>query len=147
MTKAKVRDSDIPRKAWQVGATRHASSSAEPFVTVKVPMGAPKEEILRAVEDALHRGAPELPLTAKQRRELSLLASLPEGEIDTSDTPELPGPVWSDAERGRFYRPIKKAVNLRLDADVIAWLRKDGPGYQTRVNQVLRERMLAEGPR
>jgi uncharacterized protein (DUF4415 family) len=35
-------------------------------------------------------------------------------------------------------------VSLRLDADVIAWLKKDGDGYQTRVNQMLREKMLEE---
>jgi uncharacterized protein (DUF4415 family) len=46
--------------------------------------------------------------------------------------------------RGRFYRPIKQAVSVRLDADVIAWLKKDGAGYQTRANKVLRERMLKE---
>ena len=39
---------------------------------------------------------------------------------------------------------MKQAVSLRLDADVIAWLKKDGQGYQTRANRVLRERMLAE---
>lgn len=43
---------------------------------------------------------------------------------------------------GRFYRPVKRAVSLRLDADVIAWLKKDGKGYQTRAKRVLRERML-----
>jgi uncharacterized protein (DUF4415 family) len=37
---------------------------------------------------------------------------------------------------------VKKAVSLRLDADVIAWLKKDGAGYQTRANNILRERML-----
>lgn len=46
--------------------------------------------------------------------------------------------------RGKFYRPVKKAVSLRLDADVIAWLKKDGEGYQTRANRLLRERMLAD---
>ena len=51
---------------------------------------------------------------------------------------------WKDAVRGRFYRPVKKAVSLRLDADVIAWLKKDGEGYQTRANQMLRERMLKD---
>ena len=52
--------------------------------------------------------------------------------------------MWTNAVRGRFYRPVKQAVSLRLDADVLAWLKKDGDGYQTRVNQMLRERMLAE---
>lgn len=45
---------------------------------------------------------------------------------------------------GGFTRPVKKAVSLRLDADVIAWLKKDGQGYQTRANRILRERILGE---
>ena len=39
---------------------------------------------------------------------------------------------------------MKQAVSLRLDVDVIAWLKKDGAGYQTRANQILRERMLKD---
>jgi len=65
-------------------------------------------------------------------------------EIDTSDIPELPESAWKNVVRGRFYRPIKQAVSLRLDADVIAWLKKDGEGYQTRANRMLRERMLKD---
>src|SRR5579863_5967371 len=49
-----------------------------------------------------------------------------------------------DAVRGRFYRPVKRAVSMRLDADVIAWLKKSGKGYQARANRILRERMLDE---
>jgi uncharacterized protein (DUF4415 family) len=75
---------------------------------------------------------------------LAALAALPDDQIDTSDIPELPASVWKDAVRGRFYRPVKRAVSLRLDADVIAWLRRAGKGYQTRANQILRERMLAD---
>jgi uncharacterized protein (DUF4415 family) len=62
----------------------------------------------------------------------------------TSDIPELPASAWKDAVRGKLYRPVKKAVSLRLDADVIAWLKKDGEGYQTRANRLLREKMLAD---
>ena len=40
------------------------------------------------------------------------------------------------------YRPIKKSVNVRLDADVIEWLQSGGRGYQTRMNSILREAML-----
>jgi uncharacterized protein (DUF4415 family) len=43
-----------------------------------------------------------------------------------------------------FYRPLKKPVTLRLDADVLAWFRKDGRRYQTRINQALREMMERE---
>ena len=39
---------------------------------------------------------------------------------------------------------VARAVSLRLDADVIAWLKKDGKGYQSRVNRMLRERMLKD---
>jgi len=67
-----------------------------------------------------------------------------DGEIDTSDIPELPPGAWKDAVRGRFYRPVKQAVSMRLDADVIAWLKKPGKGYQTRANRILRQRMLEE---
>lgn len=36
------------------------------------------------------------------------------------------------AVRGLIYRPIKKTVTMRLDADIIEWLKQDGPGYQTK---------------
>jgi len=80
----------------------------------------------------------------EQKRRLEALAKLPDDQIDTSDAPVLPDAAWKNAVRGRFYRPIKQAVSLRLDADVIAWLKKDGEGYQTRANQMLRERMLKD---
>ena len=88
--------------------------------------------------------APEDALTAKQKRELAAIATLPDDQIDTSDIPELPPSAWKNAVRGRFYRPVKQAVSLRLDSDVVAWLKKPGKGYQTRVNHILRERMLAD---
>jgi len=40
------------------------------------------------------------------------------------------------------YKPIKKTVNVRLDADIIEWLQSTGKGYQTRMNSILREAML-----
>jgi uncharacterized protein (DUF4415 family) len=87
-------------------------------------------------------------LTAKQKRELSALAARSDGQsndrIDTSDIPERPPAAWRDAVRGRFYRPVKQAVSMRLDTDVVAWLKKPGKGYQTRANRILRQRMLDE---
>jgi uncharacterized protein (DUF4415 family) len=86
-------------------------------------------------------------LTTRQKRELAALAALPDDQIDTSDIPELPPSAWKNAVRGRFYRPIKQAVSMRLDADVIAWLKKRGKGYQTRVNSILRQTMRADTKR
>jgi uncharacterized protein (DUF4415 family) len=88
---------------------------------------------------AKHAPAPWL--TAKQKRELADIAALPDDQIDTSDIPELPPSAWKNAVRGTFYRPLKQAVSLRLDADVVAWLKNPGKGYQTRANHILRERM------
>ena len=86
-------------------------------------------------------------LTPKQKRELAALAALPDRQINTSDIPELPLSAWKDAVRGRFYRPVKRAISMRLDADVIAWLKKRGKGYQTRANRILRQQMLADSRR
>ena len=91
-----------------------------------------------------YRREPGDPLTPDQRKNIEELLANPDRKIDTSDIPELTPEFWKNAVRGRFYRPVKEAVSLRLDADVLAWLKKDGPGYQTRANRVLRERMLAE---
>ncbi len=43
-----------------------------------------------------------------------------------------------------FYRPLKKPITLRLDADVLAWFKKDGRKYQTRINTALRKVMERE---
>ena len=48
---------------------------------------------------------------------------------------------WSSAEVGRFYPPAKKPVTIRLDEDVVAWLKSYGRGYQTRANSLLRHAM------
>ena len=83
-------------------------------------------------------------LTARQKRELEKLAAMPESAIDTSDIPASPPGAWKHAIRGKWYRPVKRPVSIRLDTDVLAWLKGKGSGYQTRVNSLLREKMLQE---
>jgi uncharacterized protein (DUF4415 family) len=78
-------------------------------------------------------------LSRKQKKELRALAAKPDREIDLSDIPEIV--EWSGAVVGKFYRPIKKSLTIRVDADVLAWLRSQGKGYQTRINQLLRAAM------
>jgi uncharacterized protein (DUF4415 family) len=48
------------------------------------------------------------------------------------------------SELAGFYRPIKKPITLRLDADVLAWFQRAGRGYQTRINRALRKLMMEE---
>ncbi len=78
-------------------------------------------------------------VSKKQAKELAALASLPDDKIDLTDVPEVLD--WSRGVVGKFYRPIKKPLTIRLDADVLAWLKNQGRGYQTRINKLLRAAM------
>ena len=78
-------------------------------------------------------------VTRKQKKELAAVAALRDAQIDFSDAPEVR--EWSRAVVGKFYRPIKKSLTIRLDADVLAWLKAQGRGYQTRINKLLRAAM------
>ena len=80
------------------------------------------------------------PLTEEQKADLAALEALPDSQIDTSDIPEVVN--WPDVQRSLFYRPVKKQITLRLDADILAWFKRNAPGgrgYQTEINRVLRQ--------
>lgn len=79
-------------------------------------------------------------------RELSAkeLATLPDGEIDYSDIPEL-----SDAffENAKILKPVsKEQITIRFDKDVLDWFKQDGRGYQSRMNSVLRAYVQTQQP-
>ena len=79
-------------------------------------------------------------LTQAQKAELNALAAMSDDQIDTTEMPEVRD--WSGAQRGLFFRPIKKQLTLRIDADLIAWFKNhvaQGQGYQTSINHALRE--------
>lgn len=84
------------------------------------------------------------PMTPARQRKLAQLAKRPDSEIDFSEIPPLKERFWKAAVRNPFYRPVKQQLTVRLDADVVAWLRGQGKGYQTRLNQVLRKAMLKD---
>jgi uncharacterized protein (DUF4415 family) len=89
------------------------------------------------------KGVPEI--TGEQRDDLRKLAVLPEEEIDYSDIP--PVTDFTDFEVGKFYRPVKETVTVRLDSDVLYWLKQGGKGYQSRLNAILRKEMTAQSRR
>lgn len=76
------------------------------------------------------------------RKELAALAARAESEIDFSDLPATQAQDWSGAVRGQFYRPLKQQLTVRIDADVVEWLKGQGKGYQSRLNTILRSAML-----
>lgn len=71
------------------------------------------------------------------------LTKLEDRPIDLSDpdAPEIE--EWMVRERGKFYRPLKQQITLRLDKDVVAWFKARGDKYQTRINDALREYIRA----
>jgi uncharacterized protein (DUF4415 family) len=64
----------------------------------------------------------------KQAREIRELTAMKDQEIDLSDLPEVGD--WSGVVVGKFYRPIKKPLTIRLDADVLAWLKSREKGIR-----------------
>jgi uncharacterized protein (DUF4415 family) len=85
----------------------------------------------------------ELPrLTEERKAELKVLAEKPDSEIDYSDIPQLDDAFWARAVPNPFFKPVKVHASVRIDSDVLAWLKNQGKGYQTRMNTILREAML-----
>lgn len=76
------------------------------------------------------------------KKRLKEIEAIKEEDIDYSDIPKLDESFW---ERAELNMPEpKKGVYIRLDADVLAWLKSKGKGYQTRMNAMLRALMESE---
>jgi uncharacterized protein (DUF4415 family) len=90
---------------------------------------------------------PRVP-TKSQLAELKRLAAMSDDDIDTSDIPEMKFenafPFRDRHLYKHLFKPIKQSTTVRIDADVLLWLRAKGRGYQTRINKILREAMVKE---
>lgn len=82
------------------------------------------------------------PLSEERKAELKKLAEMPESEIDYSDIPPLDENFWARAVPNPFFKPVKVHASVRIDSDVLVWLKSQGKGYQTRMNAILRQAML-----
>lgn len=83
-------------------------------------------------------------LTAKQKAELTALLAKSDAEIDVSDQPPLDDAFWKNAVGNPYYKPTKTSTTVRVDSDVLVWLKSQGKGYQTRINAILRQAMVKE---
>jgi uncharacterized protein (DUF4415 family) len=86
----------------------------------------------------------KMAISEQQRERLEQLASKSDSDIDAVDIPEVLD--WSGAVRSGLYRPRKETITIRLDADLLAWFRshvKNGRGYQSEINQALRQYVAA----
>jgi len=79
----------------------------------------------------------------KSRTDWKRVDALQDRAIDFSDTPELTPEMFARAIIRRGLKPIprKRQLTIRLDSDVFEWYRGQGPGYQTRINALLRAYM------
>ena len=76
------------------------------------------------------------------RKELAALTVKPVSEIDFSDLEPTTEQDWHGALRGQLYRSIKQQLTVRIDADVLEWLKSEDKDYQGRLNEILRAAML-----
>jgi uncharacterized protein (DUF4415 family) len=76
------------------------------------------------------------------KKDWDRLDSVKEKDIDYSDIPEVTDfSKFRPWEQRQMFKPIKVSVTCKLDADIVAWLKQGGKGYQTRLNAVLRQVM------
>ena len=81
--------------------------------------------------------------SATYRRDLEKARSVRDSTIDYSDIPPLTDEELDRMVRARAarLRALKRPISIRLQPAVLQWLKREGPGYQTRINQLLREAM------
>lgn len=85
-----------------------------------------------------------LPLTEAQQVRLAALNAQSDDDIDLTEIPELTEAQLAEMRPAAHYRPIKQQITARVDADVLAWLKSQGKGYQSRINAILRREMLEQ---
>ena len=79
------------------------------------------------------------------KSDLPRIDGLKDSEIDYSDIPALDKSFFTKATE--VWPPTKRQVTVRIDTDVLEWLKAHGRGYQTRMNRILRAAMESPQPR
>lgn len=87
-----------------------------------------------------------MPCTSKIKitKELRDIYEQRDKSLDDSKAPVMPPEFWQNATIGKYYRPVKTPISLTIDADVLAWLKFKGEGHLSRINEILRQAMLAD---
>jgi uncharacterized protein (DUF4415 family) len=84
------------------------------------------------------------PWTKEQREELEKLRRMKDEDIDLTEMPELGDSFFKNATQPNLYRPLKTSTTVRIDSEIIAWLKSYGKGYQTKINAILRAEMIRD---
>ena len=86
----------------------------------------------------------ERPVTSARKRRPARVAAQPDAQIDFFEISPLTEKFWKNAVRNPFRRRAQQRLTVRLDADVVAWLQRQGEDYQSRLNGLLRKAMQDE---
>ena len=82
------------------------------------------------------------PTSVKSQTDFARLDKMKDEDIDYSDAPAITPEMFAKAIVRRGLKPrTKTQLTLRVDSDVLDWYKKQGRGYQTRINQLLRAYM------
>ncbi|HKB66534.1 MAG TPA: BrnA antitoxin family protein [Pyrinomonadaceae bacterium] len=89
------------------------------------------------------------PTSTKSETDWKRIDAMKDEDIDLSEIPEVTPEMFARAVWRRNFKPIprKKQLTLRIDSDVVEWYQKQGPGYQTRINSLLRAYMKEHAKR
>ncbi len=84
-------------------------------------------------------------ISNKAQTDWERIDALKDKDIDLSETPEISAEMFarSIVRRGLKVAPRKTQLTLRVDSDVLDWYKKQGAGYQTKINALLRSYMEA----
>ena len=79
-------------------------------------------------------------ISRKSQTDWERVDKLQDNEIDFFDNPEVTPEMFAKAILRKGLKPVvpKSQVTLRIDNDVLTWFKKQGSGYQTRINSLLK---------
>ena len=80
--------------------------------------------------------------TDELERQIAAISNIKDEEINTLDIQPLSDDSFKNAMFNPYYKPVKKQLTVRLDAVLIEWLKGQGKGYQTRLNDILKKAMI-----
>lgn len=85
-----------------------------------------------------------VPSDEELARQIKVIESIKDSDIDTSDIKPLTAADLKNAVFNPYFKPVKKQITVRIDGVLVEWLKSQGKGYQTRLNDILKKAMLED---
>ncbi|MCX7124386.1 MAG: BrnA antitoxin family protein [Gammaproteobacteria bacterium] len=127
---------DYDEERWQsIGSVKgtliYVGHTSRIFMKKKLSVSSQPEKLVRVKQE-------DIVFTEKMQEELRLLKNR---KVDLTD-PDAPEIIWKNPVVGKFYRPLKQQITLRIDMPVLEWFKKNAKQYQTLINTACIEYMM-----